>query len=138
MKNTVAVKKSKSHIYAVRAAFLLFSASFAAAVAWAGKNALYISLLCGAIFIPVLLLELYCETWRISFGEKICRKFFFFERTYEWRELKEAKKYYSLSENGEILLLVFKGGRSLRFRLNDQNGGEAERLILKHCNIKHA
>ena len=137
MKNTVTVKKNKSNVYAVRSAFLLFAASFAAAAVLAGENAFYIFLICGLFLIPMLLLAIYYETWRVSFGEKICRRIFFFERTYEWRELREAKKYYSLSEKCVILLLVFEGGKSIGFRLNDQNAEKAEKIILKHCNVKH-
>lgn len=137
MEKNITVREKKSTLYAVRFFALLFAAAFAVCAALAWGKPLCIAL--AALLALFLLFWLFLETRSISFSQDgICRKTLFFGRTYSWRELKEAKKYYSLSESGAIILLVFESGRRIRFRLNDQNGGEAERLILKHCNIKDA
>lgn len=137
MKKSIIVKKNKNHIYVIRLALALFVISAVLAVISVGEGAVYIALAFAVLFLPVLLLAGYCETWRIDFGEKICKKGFFVARTYEWRELKETKRYYSFSENGETVVMLFKSGKSLRFCLKDQNAEEAVKIILRHCNIQN-
>jgi len=136
MKKEIAVKKNINHIYVTRwmSALFLLTAVFILTVL--RENAGYAMLICGIFLLPVLMLEIYYETWSISFGEKICRRIFFFTHTYEWREMKEAEKYYSLSQNGETVKLIFLNGKSIVFCLKDQNAEKAERVILTHCNIK--
>jgi len=136
MKKAVAVKKNKNYIYAIRvmSALFLLAAVFIAAALW--ENSVYAILLCGIFLFPVLVLEIYCETWQISFGEKIVVKTFLFSHTYEWRELSETQKFYSLSSNGERIVMIFKNGKSISFTGNDENAEKAEKIILIHCNIK--
>ena len=112
----------------------LLAAVFIVVALW--ENAEYVIPLCGIFLFPMLVLEIYCETWQICFGERICKKVLFCTRTHEWRELKEAKKYYSLSESDVTVTLIFTDGKSFRFRLKDQNAEKAEKIILTHCNIK--
>ena len=96
------------------------------------------ALVFAVLFLPMLLLAGYCETRRIDLGEKITARIFFVARTYEWRELKETKRFYSLSQKGETVIMLFKSGKGIRFCLKDQNAEEAVKLILKHCNIQNA
>ena len=138
MKKSIIIKKNKNHIYGIRFAVALFIIAAVFAVISVGEGSVYLALVFAVLFLPAILLAGYCETWRIDLGEKITARIFFIARTYEWRELKETKRYYSLSQKGETVIMLFKSGKSLRFCLKDQNAEEAVKLILKHCNIQNA
>ena len=135
MNKSVVVRKSKGARYAVRIFSLLFFIFAVICVAAMKCGKLYAALAWGIVLIPFLIFEFYLETWRISFGGKICKKTLFFLHKYEWRELAEAKKYYSLASNGEKIVMTFKNGKSLSFIGKDENAEKAEKIILTHCNI---
>ena len=135
MNKSVVVRKSKGERYAVRIFSLLFFVFAIICVAAMKYGKLYAALAWGIVLILLLIFEFYLETWRISFGGKICKKTLFFSHTYEWRELAEAKKYYSLASNGEKIVMTFKNGKSLSFIGKDENAEKAEKIILTHCNI---
>ena len=135
MNKSVVVRKSKGERYAVRIFSLLFFVFAIICVAEMKCGKLYAALAWGIVLILLLIFEFYLGTWRISFGGKICKKTLFFLHTYEWRELAEAKKYYSLASNGEKIVMTFKNGKSLSFIGKDENAEKAEKIIVTHCNI---
>ena len=138
MKKSIIVKKNKNHIYGIRFALALFIIAAVFAVISVGEGGLYLTLVFAVLLLPFALFAIYLEAWRIDFGEKITARTLFFVRAYEWRELKETKRYYSFSQKGETVIMLFKSEKSLRFCLKDQNAEEAVKLILKHCNIQNA
>lgn len=136
MDKTITVRKSKGERCAARMFFLLFLIAAVICAVAIKDGKLYAVLAWCVVLIPFLIFVFYLETWRISFGEKICKKAVLFSRIYEWCELSETKKYYSLSSGGEKVVLTFKCGKSLSFTCKDENSEKAEKIILKHCNIK--
>lgn len=136
MKKTVTIRKCKKHRYTV----YLF-AVLSAVIPIVFVCSLHDALVALPFFVPFLLLvgmALYYKTWQIHFGaEKIEKKVFFINlASYSYTQLKEAVKGYYYSENGCCIRMYFTDGKTMQFRLFDENATLGEKLLLKHCSVK--
>ena len=91
MNKSVVMRKSKGARYAVRIFSLLFFIFAVICVAAMKCGKLYAALAWGIVLIPFLIFEFYLETWRISFGGKICKKTLFFCTNMNGASLQKQK-----------------------------------------------
>ena len=91
------------------------------------------------ILIPVgivLPLWLYYESWQIVFGtDGITKKVFLSSgRSYYWHQLRSVQHRHSYTE-GQQIIMEFTDGKTLVFRLEDQNASKALSKISTHRSI---
>lgn len=138
MRHTVTVKKCKSH----RIFICIFSGVMLAVITvlvlrlhMAVAMLFYIPLL--AFVVPV---TLYYTTWQLRFGKNKIEKKVFFRKTksYSYGQLQEVVKGYYSSENNHCIRMHFSDGKTLQFRLDDENAAKAEKRLQKRCSFKTA
>ena len=94
------------------------------------------------LYIPILVilapLTLYYLSWNIRFEEKVIVKSVFFRETnrFSYSMLREVVKRYYTSERNFTIRLHFVNGKTLQFRMDDENADKATKKIQKHCSIK--
>lgn len=94
------------------------------------------------LYIPILVmltpLTLYYLTWQIRFEEKeIIKSVFFRERKrYSFSMLREVVKRYYTSERNFMIRIYFADGKTIQFRMDDENAVKAEETLQRHCSIK--
>lgn len=95
-------------------------------------------LLCAPFMITVLMILLYAETWYIRFDPQgITHSVFGVRRRgYGWGDITDVITRRSASDNDQILRISFRDGRSLKFRLSDENGEQARKCILSRHTIR--
>ena len=134
MKNTVIIKKCKSHrIFA--AVFSLFLLGLLTAlVIPIGIEGL---LLCIPLLLILLPLDLYYFTWQIRLEPKAVVKRIFFREThrYLYSELKEVVKRHSLAERDLCIILIFRDQKMLSFRRMDDGYSAALKKLKHHGSI---
>ena len=136
MKNTVTVKKCKSH----RVGICVFSACMVAVT----TILVFLLHTVAAIlfYIPILMIvlpvTLYYTTWQIHFGKTEIEKKVFFRKTkcYSYAQLREVVKGYYISERDDCIRMHFSDGKKMQFRLNDENAAKAEKQLQKHRSFK--
>ena len=136
MKNTVIVKKCKSHRVGI-----CVTSAFAMAVITVLVFLLHTAaalMLYMPILVIVLPLTLDYTTWQMHFSKsKIEKKVFFRKaKSYSYAELREVVKGYYTSERNYCIRMRFADGKKLQFRLDDENAVKAEKHLLKHCSFK--
>lgn len=134
MKHLV-VRKKKSHRIGIRCFAVLGSLTFFLLLCL--TNDFLLSLL---IFMltqsPMALLLFYYESWAIVFcRDKILKRCWGHTRGYDWTDIQEVSSYRSATE-GPYILIRFRDGKMLRFRIEDENGAKAVGLIMKHTSIR--
>ena len=77
-------------------------------------------------FLLIFILWFYYETWKIILEpKKIYKKVFFLRsKQYSYFEIKDAVIWHSYTESNSITI-SFSNGKSMRFRLTDENAGIA-------------
>ena len=95
------------------------------------------------LFIPPIIifapLTLYFLTWNIRFEETvIVKNVFFMERSrFSYSMLQEVKKrHYTSEPNNFTVHMYFVNGKTIRFRMNDENATKAVKILKRHCSIK--
>ena len=94
------------------------------------------------LYIPTLVilvpLTLYYLTWNIRFEEKVIVKRVFFLKIsrFSYSELREAVKRYYTSERNFTIRMHFSNGKTLQFRMDDENAEKAVKALHKHCSIR--
>ena len=94
------------------------------------------------LYIPILVIltpwTLYYLSWNIRFEEKMIVKSVFFRETnrFSYSMLREVVKRYYYSEQNFTIRMSFVNGKTLQFRMDDENADKAARELKKHCSIK--
>ena len=92
--------------------------------------------------IPVLVIlgpmTLYYLTWQIRFEEKeIVRRVCFRKtRRYAYAMLRSASRGFYMSERDYVVHMDFADGKTLRFRMGDENAAKAVAVLKRHCSIE--
>lgn len=135
-KHAIVVKKCKSHRITL-AVFVTIMLVILTVFVWILHSPvallLYIPPL--VIFAPMALFFL---TWNIRFEEtQIVHSVFFREiHRFPYSMLREVVKRYYTSERNFTIRMHFANGKTLHFRMDDENAEKAVRAIQKHCSIK--
>ena len=135
-KKAIVIKKCKSHRIGIAVFAILMLVILTICVLSMHSAAallLYIPPL--VIFAP---LTLYFLTWNIRFEEKsIVKRVFFTEISrFSYSMLREVVKRYYTSERNFTIRMHFVNGKTLQFRMDDENAEKATKKLQKHCSIK--
>lgn len=135
MKKVIVVKKNKAQ-RAGNGVLLVIIVCAAAIACMLWSPFVQTFLLFFLAILPMLLVVIYYETWRVSFGlSKITIKRMFFEKIYSYYQITDAYVAYSYTLH-EHICLTFSDGKSIRFRSEDENAGIARRRIQSHHSIR--
>ena len=95
-------------------------------------------LLCAPFIMVGLMILLYGETWYIRFDPQgITHSVFGVRRrVHGWGDIMDVITRWSSSDNDQILRISFRDGRSVKFRLSDENGELARKWILSRHTIR--
>lgn len=93
-------------------------------------------LLCAAPVAPMMILPLYYASWQITFNANGIHKRLFWINagSHSWAQVKEVRSAFSCTEQ-EVISILFKDGKTLRFRMICENADTAKKLILSHSSI---
>lgn len=135
-KKAIVIKKCKSHRIGIAIFAILILVILTVCVLSMHSAAallLYIPPL--VIFAP---LTLYYLTWNIRFEEKSIVNCVFFTETsiFSYSALREVVKRYYTSERNFTIRMHFTNGKTLQFRMDDENAEKAVKVLQKHCSIK--
>lgn len=135
MKKTVIAKKPKAHRIGVGVLFGLMTAVVTVCALHLGTAA------AALLYAPILMLmgpvTAYYFTWQIRFSrQEIVRKVFWKKKSYPYTQLREVVKSSYVSEHGFCVRMVFTDGKTLRFRMDDENAAQAVKELQMHCSIK--
>lgn len=132
MKKTVIVRKPKAHRIGVGVLFGLMTAVVTVCALTAAAALLYAPIL--MLMGPV---TAYYFTWQIRFSrQEIVRKVFWKKKSYPYTQLREVVKSYHVSEHGLCVRLVFADGKTLVFRMDDENAAQAVKELQRHRSVK--
>lgn len=94
-------------------------------------------LLCAVPVVLMLPLPLYCSSWQITLNANGIHKRLFWINTgtHSWAQVKEVRSTFSYTEH-EVISILFKDGKTMRFRMICENADKARKLILSHHSIK--
>ena len=89
-------------------------------------------------FMIVYPLVLYTVTWKLCFDSKgITDSFFGFRgKVHGYQEIRDAVCRYSSSDSAMIIRIVFADGKSVKFRMDDENAQKARKHLLSHHSIR--
>lgn len=81
----------------------------------------------------------YYASWRIEFAaDGITKAVLLWKgRTYGYPEIQDVICRWSPAEGGRTVRIVFRDGRSAKFRLDDENGEKARKCLLSRCSIRN-
>ena len=94
------------------------------------------------LYIPPMIilvhLTLYYLTWNIRFEDKTIVKSAFFAdlSKFSYSALRDVVKRYYTSERNFTIRMHFTNGKTLQFRMDDENAEKAVKVLQKHCSIK--
>ncbi len=94
------------------------------------------------LLIPVLTIlgpmTLYYLTWQMRFEEKEIVRSVCYRKTrrYSYTMLRNVTRDFYYSERDYAVHMDFADGRTLRFRMRDENATEAVSVLKSHCSIK--
>lgn len=135
---TITVRKPRSHRAAIRTfAVLEVLVPFLMAVCF--RQSLYLMiLLCSPALVIGMGLLLYCETWSIRFDSRgITRSVFGASgKVHGQGDIVDVLTRWSSADRAQILRITFSDGRSVKFRLTDENGEKARKWILSRHTIR--
>lgn len=136
MKNTVVVRKCKSHRVAIGVFSILAVVIITFCVLSFGVLEAIL------LYVPVLLIVtpmmLYYSTWQLRFEEKAIVKRLFFREVSRcsYVQLREVKKRYYVSERDYCVVMCFTDGKKFQFRMDDEGALQAVKTLQRHCSIK--
>ena len=89
-------------------------------------------------FMIVYPLVLYTVTWKLCFDPNgITRSVFGFRgKVHGYQEIRDAVCRYSSSDSAMIIRIVFADGKSVKFRMDDENAQKARKHLLSHHSIR--
>ena len=96
-------------------------------------------LLCVApAFVIIYPLVLYTVTWKLCFEANGITNFVFGFRVkiHDYQEIQDAVCRYSSSDSAVIARIVFADGKSVKFRMDDENAQKARKYLLSHHSIR--
>ena len=132
----VTVRKKRSRVYGVRFISAIFAAVTLILFLILRENVLYAALLCSVFDIPMLVLWLYYETWKMVFTESaIHRKIFFIEKIYSYSDVKYAISSYSRTLR-HYFKIFFKDGKNILISMDDDNAEQAKHLLRKRVTVR--
>jgi hypothetical protein len=132
----VTVRKKRSYVYGVRFISAIFAAVTLILFLILRENVLYAALLCAVFDVPMLVLWLYYETWKMVFTESaIHRKIFFIEKIYSYSDVKYAASAYSHTIR-YYLKIFLKDGKSVLVPMDDENAEQAKKLLRKYVTVR--
>lgn len=140
-RKTVVIRKRKSHRIAVYILSAILIICLDAELFYIFKLAelkLGISLLlCAAAIFQFLLLPFYFASWKITFCASGIQKqlFGFKQKGRAWTQVKQVRSVWSASERNYVVCILFKDGKTIRFRMDCDHAENARKLILSHCSI---
>ena len=135
-KRTIVIKKCKSHRIGISVLAILLLGILTACVLSLHRAAALL------LYIPVLVLfaplTIYFLTWNIRFEDKTIVKSAFFAdlSKFSYSALREVVKRYYISERNFTIRMHFANGKTLQFRMDDENAEKAVKVLQKHCSIK--
>ena len=135
-KEAIVIKKRKSHRIGIAVFSIMMLVILTVCVLSLHSAAallLYIPPL--VIFAPF---SLYFLTWNIRFEEKLIVKSVFFTEIskFSYSSLQEVVKRFYTSERNFTVRMHFVNGKTLQFRMDDENAEKAVKALQKHCSIK--
>ena len=136
MENAVTVKKNINQRYGIRfLAFLYLIASLLALYLW--EFSLLIALILLLPGIPLLVLLLYFETWKITFDVKQIVQYACFHQTgpYSYEQISSAVSGHSHTLNTYVRI-TFCDGKTFSFRMEDENARKATTTLSKRHSIR--
>lgn len=140
MKKQIVVRQCKTHrigIWVFSAVFIfallalvIFMANLAGLPTVAGVLYCIIPV---AVLMP---LPLYYASWQITFDANGIHKRLFWINagSHSWAQVKEVRSAWSYTEQ-EVISILFKDGKALRFRMICENADKARKIILTHSSI---
>ena len=137
LNKAIVIKKRKSHRVVITVFSILMLAILTACVLELhGAVALLLYIPPLVILVPF---TLYYLTWNIRFDEKfIVKSVFFIEMNrFSYSTLREVNKRYFSSEQNFAIRMHFMNGKTLQFRMDDENADRAVKIIQKHCSIRN-
>lgn len=140
-KNTV-TKMPKAHRFFVLTMFsllLLFMLAAMIYVIASSKLNFEITLMLLSILAFLFLpFPLYYATWQITFDADGIQKrlFGFHYKKYAWTQIKEVRSAWLISERSNVISIILKDKKTIRFRMDCDNAEQAKKIILSHCSIK--
>lgn len=137
MKRTIIVKKSTKQRMGINILVVFLTAILGTVVACSKQERQHVAILLFVSWLPFIILVIYINSWKVSFSDNAISKrvFCFTVVNCSYIQLKDAVISYSYTEYGYILLR-FSTGRSIRFRLEDENASKAISKIRSHCSIR--
>lgn len=135
MKKVIVVRKNKAQRTGNRVLLvIMICAAAIACMFWAPFVQAF--LLFFPAFLPMLVIVLYYETWRVSLGpNKITVKCMFFEKAYSYYQITDAYAAHSYTLH-EHICLTFSDGKRIIIKSEDDNAGAARRKIQSHHSIR--
>ena len=140
MKKQIVVRQCKSHcigIWAFSAVFIFALLAFVIFMANLTDFSPVIAVMYCVIPVAVLmLLPLYYASWQITFDANGIHKRLFWINvgSHTWAQVQEVRSAFSYTEQ-EVISILFKDGKTLRFRMMCENATQARKLILSHSSI---
>ncbi len=134
MKNTVTVKKCKPHRISTAVFSVCMMVVMTVLVALIGIEGII-------LYIPLLLILLpmnvYYFTWRIDLEPNAIVHWLFFRevKRYSYSQLQEAVKRHSRAERDICIIMIFRDGKMLSFRMKDEGSNSAVKRLQHHHSI---
>ena len=141
VKKIVVIKMCKSHRILVLVMFsLLFLFMLAAMIYVITSSKFEIGIILMLLGIPTFLFlpfPLYYATWQITFdADGIQKRLFGIKcKKHAWTQVKEVRSAWLISERSNVISIIFKDKKAVRFRMDCENAEAAKKLILSHCSI---
>ena len=89
-------------------------------------------------FMIIYPLVLYTVTWKLCFEANGITNFVFGFRVkiHGYHEIRDAVCRYSSSDSAMIIRIVFADGKSVKFRMDDENAQKARKHLISHHSIR--
>ena len=89
-------------------------------------------------FMIIYPLVLYTVTWKLCFDANgiINSVLGFRGKIHGYQEIQDAVCRYSSSDSALIVRIVFADGKSVKFRMDDENAQKARKYLLSHHSIR--
>lgn len=131
---TVTVRKKRSWRYLMR---FLTALDVMAAAALCALYARMLTIgvgamLFGMVTVPMAAMLLYYERWSVTFSREGIRWKGMFR---PWSQVERVRESWSATEQ-RVLSIRFRDGKTLRFRMEEENAEQARKMICRHCSIE--
>ena len=135
-KKAIVIRKCKSHRIGITVfAILMFVILTVIILPLHSAAALLLYIPPLIVLVPLIL---YYLTWNMRFEEKVIVKCIFFAEISRcsYSTLRDVVKRYYTSERNFTIRMHFTNGKTLQFRMDDENAEKAVKVLQKHCSIK--